>query len=171
MAECFQSSGLVDYFNSDAGSFSSYWMEIPPAAVASDDFHRINAELKHASRIPVIAFGRINPPQRAEEMLRKGEADLIGMARQLIADPETPNKIKAGRTDLIRPCISCNDACIFQVGQEKAIRCVHNPGAGREREVNERFLAPSSRNDTSWWSAVDRLALRLPRPPPAAGTA
>src|SRR5439155_1770155 len=56
MAECFQSSGLVDYFNSDAGSFSSYWMEIPPAAVGSEDFYRINVDLKRASRIPVIAF-------------------------------------------------------------------------------------------------------------------
>jgi thioredoxin reductase len=119
-------------------------MEIPPAAVGSEDFYRINVDLKRASRIPVIAFGRIGPPDRAEDMLRKGEADLIGMARQLIADPDTPNKVRAGRVHLIRLCISCNDACVFQVGQEKAVRCVHNPGAGREREVNERFLAAAT---------------------------
>ena len=74
-------------------------------------------------------------------MLRAGEADLIGMARQLIADPETPNKLKAGRADLVRLCVACNDACIYQVGQEKAIRCIHNPGAGRELELNERLIA------------------------------
>ena len=140
MAETLESSGLVDYFNADAGSFSSYWMEIPPAAVASADFQKLNADLKHASRIPVVAFGRISPPQRAEDMLRAGEADLIGMARQLIADPETPNKLKAGRVDLVRLCVACNDACIYQVGQEKAIRCIHNPGAGRERDLNERLI-------------------------------
>jgi 2,4-dienoyl-CoA reductase-like NADH-dependent reductase (Old Yellow Enzyme family) len=134
MAEHLQASGLVDYFNSDAGSFSSYWMEIPPAAVAAEDFRKINKELKAVARVPVIAFGRMNSPQIAEEVLKAGEADLIGMARQLIA--------RRGRADLVRRCISCNDGCLHQVGQEKAIRCIQNPGAGRERDVNERLLAP-----------------------------
>lgn len=142
IAEYFQASGLVDYFNSDAGSFSSYWMEIPPAAVAQEDFRKINRELKQMSRLPVIAFGRMNSPQLGEEALRAGEADLIGMARQLIADPWTPEKTRRGRAELVRRCIACNDACIHQVGQEKAIRCIQNPGAGRERQVNERLLAP-----------------------------
>ena len=140
MVECLEASGLVDYMNSDAGSFSSYWMEIPPAAVAPADFQKLNAALKHGTRLPVIAYGRITPPQRAEDMLRAGEADLIGMARQLLTDPETPNKLKAGRTDLVRLCVACNDACIYQVGQEKAIRCIHNPSGGRERELNERLV-------------------------------
>ncbi|MBW0001114.1 MAG: FAD-dependent oxidoreductase [Verrucomicrobia bacterium] len=146
MAHILEASGLVDYFNADAGSFSSYWMEIPPAAVASGDFQTLNGELKRASRLPVVAFGRISPPQRAEEMLRAGQADLIGMARQFIADPETPNKLAAGRAELVRLCVACNDACIYQVGQEKPVRCIHNPGAGREREINERFVAQSGRS-------------------------
>ncbi len=140
MAETLEASGLVDCFNADAGSFSSFWMEIPPAAVAATEFQALNVELKRASRIPVIAFGRITPLQRAEAMIRDGQADLIGMARQLITDPETPNKLKAGRADLVRLCIACNDACIYQVAQEKPVRCIHNPGAGREREVNERLV-------------------------------
>ncbi|MBV9105892.1 MAG: FAD-dependent oxidoreductase [Verrucomicrobia bacterium] len=140
MVEALETSGMVDYFNADAGSFSSYWIEIPPAAVAPAEFRKLNAGLKRASRLPVIAFGRITPPQRGEDMLRAGEADLIGMARQLITDPETPNKLKAGRVDLVRVCVACNDACIFQVGQEKAVRCIHNPSAGREREFNERVV-------------------------------
>jgi hypothetical protein len=90
--------------------------------------------------LPVVAFGRISPPQRGEEVLRAGDADMIGLARQLIADPDTPNKLRSGRADLVRLCIACNDGCIFQVGQEKAVRCIHNPGAGRELELNERFL-------------------------------
>lgn len=141
MVRALEATGLVDYFNSDAGSFSSYWMEIPPAAVHTADFERLNRELKRATRLPVVAFGRISPPQRGEDILNAGEADMIGWARQLIADPDTPNKLRAGRADLVRLCIACNDACIFQVGQEKAVRCIHNPGAGRELELNERFLA------------------------------
>ena len=145
MVRALEATGCVDYFNSDAGSFSSFWMEIPPAAVAATDFDRLNRALKRAARIPVIAFGRITPPQRGEDLLRAGDADMIGWARQLIADPQTPNKLKAGRPDLVRSCIACNDACTYQTSQEKGIRCVHNPSAGRERHFNERTLAPASR--------------------------
>ena len=139
MAAALEATSQVDYFNSDAGSFSSFWMEIPPAAVAANDFRKINAALKKASRIPVIAFGRLAPPA-AEALLAAGEADLIGMARPLIADPEIPNKLMAGRGDLIRVCVACNDACVYQAGQEKALRCIHNPGAGRERTMSERLV-------------------------------
>lgn len=144
MAQALEGSGCVDYFNCDAGSFSSYWMEIPPAAVADGTFRPLNAALKKASRLPVVAFGRIRPPQLGEDMLAAGEADLIGMARQLITDPETPNKLRDGRDEEVRRCIACNDACIYQVGQEKAIRCVHNPAAGRERDLDEHNLAPAT---------------------------
>jgi 2,4-dienoyl-CoA reductase-like NADH-dependent reductase (Old Yellow Enzyme family)/pyruvate/2-oxoglutarate dehydrogenase complex dihydrolipoamide dehydrogenase (E3) component len=144
MTRALEASGFVDYFNSDAGSFSSFWMEIPPAAVTASDFDRLNRALKRATRLPVIAFGRITPPQRGEDLLRMGDADMIGWARQLIADPQTPNKLKAGRPDLVRSCIACNDACTYQTAQEKGIRCVHNPSAGRERQYNERTLVPAS---------------------------
>jgi 2,4-dienoyl-CoA reductase-like NADH-dependent reductase (Old Yellow Enzyme family) len=140
MARALEATGQVDYFNSDAGSFSSYWMEIPPAAVAAEDFRRINAALKQATKLPVIAFGRLSPT-RGEALLAAGEADLIGMARPLIADPEIGNKLMSGRGDLVRVCISCNDGCLFQVNQEKAVRCIQNPGAGRERTMSERLIA------------------------------
>jgi 2,4-dienoyl-CoA reductase-like NADH-dependent reductase (Old Yellow Enzyme family) len=104
-AEALETSGLVDYFNADAGSFSSYWIEIPPAAVAPTEFRKLNAGLKRTSRLPVIAFGRITPPQRGEDMLRAGEADLIGMARQLITDPETPNNLRPA-VDLVCAYVS-----------------------------------------------------------------
>jgi 2,4-dienoyl-CoA reductase-like NADH-dependent reductase (Old Yellow Enzyme family) len=142
MAAHIEATGLVDYFNADAGSFSSYWMEIPPAAVAAGEFRRVSKALKHATRLPVIGFGRITP-QAGEAMLRAGDADLVGWARQLVADPETPNKLRAGRGDLVRMCISCNDGCLHQVGQEKGIRCIQNPGAGRERTHSERLVAPA----------------------------
>lgn len=142
MAAYIEATGLVDYFNSDAGSFSSYWMEIPPAAVAATEFRRISKALKQSSKLPVVGFGRITP-QAGEAMLRAGEVDLIGWARQLITDPETPNKLFAGRGDLVRMCVSCNDGCLHQVGQEKGIRCIQNPGAGRERTHSERLVQPT----------------------------
>src|SRR5690606_26436068 len=94
---------------------------------------------KKASRLPVIAFGRLTPTA-GEALLAAGEADLIGLARELIADPETPNKLMAGRGDLVRVCVACNHDCIHHVGQDKAVRCIHNPGAGRERTMSERLV-------------------------------
>jgi 2,4-dienoyl-CoA reductase-like NADH-dependent reductase (Old Yellow Enzyme family)/thioredoxin reductase len=144
MAHALEATGAIAYFNSDAGSFSSYWMEIPPAAVAPEAFERLNRALKAATKLPVIAFGRIGPTQRAEAMVKAGEADLIGWARQLVADPHTVNKLAMGRSDLVRRCIACNDGCVHQVGQEKGIRCIHNPGAGRELTHNERLVGKTS---------------------------
>ncbi|GAA1136450.1 FAD-dependent oxidoreductase [Nocardioides aquiterrae] len=140
MAECLEASGLVDYFNCDAGSFSSFWMEIPPAAVAQGYFRPLNQALKKQSDLPVVAFGRIKDGALAEHMLASGEADLVGMARQLIADPETPRKLEEGRAVEVRACIGCNDGCLHAVAQEKPIRCVQNPAAGQERFWSERLL-------------------------------
>jgi hypothetical protein len=103
----------------------------------------LNQELKKVSDLPVVAFGRIKRPDLAEHMLAVGEADLIGMARQLIADPQTPEKLFSDRADEVRACIGCNDACIHQVVQEKGVRCVQNPAAGQERMLSERLLQPS----------------------------
>jgi len=140
MAEHLEATGAVDYFNCDAGSFSSFWMEIPPAAIPQGFFRPLNRELKKVTDLPVVAFGRIKRADLAEHMIAVGEADMVGMARQLIADPQTPEKLFSGRADEIRACIACNDACIHQVVQEKGVRCVQNPAAGQERTLSERLL-------------------------------
>lgn len=141
MGEFLEDSGATDYFNCDAGSFSSYWMEIPPFTIPEGRFQELNARLKENSNLPVVAFGRIKRPELAEKILAADEADLIGMARQLIADPGTPEKLREGKAEEVRYCIGSNDSCIYQVGQEKAIRCDHNPAAGRERELSELKIA------------------------------
>jgi 2,4-dienoyl-CoA reductase-like NADH-dependent reductase (Old Yellow Enzyme family) len=145
MAQHLEATGLVDYFNADAGTSSSYWMQIPPAVFDEGSFRELNRRLKEAVHVPVVAFGRIKHPEVAERILAAGEADLIGMARQLIADPATPRKVVEGRDDEIRYCIAGNDSCIFQVALEQQIRCDQNPAAGRERRFSERLLRPTAR--------------------------
>jgi hypothetical protein len=143
MAEHLESTGLVDYFNADAGTSSSYWMQIPPTVFDEGSFRQLSSQLKETVSCPVVAFGRIKHPEMAERILAAGEADLIGMARQLIADPATPRKVIEGRDDDIRYCIGGNDSCIFQVAHEQQIRCDHNPAAGRERRFSERLMRVS----------------------------
>jgi 2,4-dienoyl-CoA reductase-like NADH-dependent reductase (Old Yellow Enzyme family) len=140
MAAHLEATRCVDYFNCDAGSFSSFWMEIPPMAVPVGAFRDLNAALKKQSRLPVVAFGRIKGADLASEIIANGEADLIGWARQLIADPDTPNKLREGRNGEVRYCTSCNDACVYQVVQDRGIRCIHNPDAGNETAFTQRTI-------------------------------
>ena len=134
MAEAFEASGLVDYFNCDAGTFSSFWMEIPPAAVRAGLLPAPEPRAQGAEQPP---GRRLRADQAAgdlaERMLELGEADLIGMARALIADAECPGSSPRVAPSEIRACIGCNDGCIHQVVQVKGIRCIQNPAAGQER--------------------------------------
>ena len=95
----------------------------------------------------------------AERMLELEEADLIGMARPLIADPDLPRKLEEGRAEEVRPCVGCNDGCIHQVVQNKPVRCIHNPARGPGAACTATGCSPARRcARTSSWSAADRPA-------------
>lgn len=103
-------------------------------AVPRGAFVYLAQGIKEVVQIPVIACNRINDPVLADQILRDGMADLIGMGRPLIADAELPNKAKAGRFDEIRTCIACNQGCFDRIFSLKPITCLQNPRAGREGE-------------------------------------
>ena len=94
----------------------------------------------------MIVSGRINQPQIAEEVLAKGQADLIGMARALICDPEFLTKARAGDVDDIRACIGCNQACIGHRESGFKISCIQYPESGRERRFLHKPAAKRPRN-------------------------
>lgn len=144
IVEAFLATGEVDYLSADAGTFSSFYMEIPPMAIPLGFAEYLSAEIKQLTDLPVIAFGRINDPVQAERILEDGNADFIGMARELICDPEFATKAKDGRDDDIRHCIACQDGCLFQVMQDLPIRCIQNTGAGREAEFGIGTLKPAA---------------------------
>jgi NADPH-dependent 2,4-dienoyl-CoA reductase/sulfur reductase-like enzyme len=88
--------------------------------------------LRAATGLPVFVAGRINQPQIAERVLVAGLADLCGMTRALISDPDMPNKARQGDLDDIRACIACNQACIGHFHAGYGISCIQNPVTGRE---------------------------------------
>lgn len=90
------------------------------------------AEVKKVVSIPVMAANRLNEPRIAEAAIRSGKADLIGMARGSLADPELPNKVKHGKLDEIRFCIGCNQGCMERLFQFEPIKCMVNPTLGFE---------------------------------------
>ncbi|MFC5277985.1 FAD-dependent oxidoreductase [Halorubrum rubrum] len=84
-----------------------------------------------------IVTSRINTPEKAIRMLTETGADVVGMTRALIADPELPAKTKAGEWDDVIPCVACNQGCIGRYQEGLPIRCTINPVTGREAEYSD----------------------------------
>jgi len=99
-------------------------------------FAWVTAMLRGSVRLPLITTNRINTPEVAEAVLSAGEADMVSMARPLLADPEFVRKAAAGRADEINTCIACNQACLDHVFEKKTASCLVNPRAARETELN-----------------------------------
>jgi 2,4-dienoyl-CoA reductase (NADPH2) len=104
---------------------------VPRAAFSS-----VTAKLKPHVKLPLVATNRINMPEVAEQILAEGQADMVSMARPLLADSQWVNKARAGKSALINTCIACNQACLDHVFENKKASCLVNPRACRETELN-----------------------------------
>ena len=93
------------------------------------------AEVKKHVAVPIIASNRINMPETAEEILAAGKADMVQMARPLLADAFWVNKVATNRVDEINTCIACNQACLDHSFQNKRASCLVNPRAAHETEL------------------------------------
>ena len=98
-------------------------------------FAWVTKKLKGEVSIPLITTNRINMPDVAEHIIASGEADMVSMARPLLADPDWAVKAKAGRSERINTCIACNQACLDHVFQNKRASCMVNPRACHETEL------------------------------------
>ncbi|MFD6393868.1 oxidoreductase [Nocardia sp. NPDC055029] len=131
----------VDILNTDIG-----WHEarVPTivTSVPRAAFVEFTAKIARKVTIPVCASNRINMPEIAEEILTRGDAALISLARPLLADPEWANKAEGDRTDEINTCIACNQACLDHAFGNKKVSCLVNPRAGSETTLQ---LLPTRR--------------------------
>jgi 2,4-dienoyl-CoA reductase (NADPH2) len=98
-------------------------------------FTWVTRRLKGVVSIPLVTSNRINDPAVAERVLAGGDADLISMARPLLADPDFVAKAASNRADEINTCIACNQACLDLVFENQVATCLVNPRAGRELEL------------------------------------
>ncbi len=99
-------------------------------------FAGITARLKPEVALPLVTTNRINMPAVAERILAAGKADMVSMARPLLADPAWLAKARSGRTDEINTCIACNQACLDHVFENRTASCLVNPRACAETELN-----------------------------------
>ncbi|MDX6040773.1 NADPH-dependent 2,4-dienoyl-CoA reductase [Scandinavium lactucae] len=98
-------------------------------------FSWVTRKLKGRVNVPLITTNRINDPQVADEILARGDADMVSMARPFLADPELLSKAQSGRADEINTCIGCNQACLDQIFVGKVTSCLVNPRACHETRM------------------------------------
>ncbi|MFZ5789582.1 MAG: FAD-dependent oxidoreductase [Pseudomonadota bacterium] len=140
--------GQLDYYNVIAGSSASFAGAVhivPPMIVETGYVAPFAATVKAKVRKPVFVAGRINQPQIAEQIVASGQADMCGMTRAQICDPEMAAKAEAGRLDDIRACIACNQACIGHFHLGYPISCIQHPETGRELQYGARRPAARRR--------------------------
>lgn len=142
VARMLQEAG-ADMLNADNGSYDSWFWAHPPVYMPMACNLPEVSYLKQFVDIPVICAGRMNDPEIAAEAVRTGKVDGVGIARQLLCDPDWCDKVRAGDLEDIRPCIACHNGC-FPVTRYKGLscgmvghmgRCALNPVTFREKEL------------------------------------
>ena len=134
VARAMERDGKVDYLNVIAGTNmdriqrAEHW---PPTPAPHGLYVHLAAGIRSAVELPVFTVGRITDPVQAERILAGGEADMVGMTRAHVADPDLIAKLREGRLDDIRPCVGAN-VCIRNGLSGRSIGCIHNPRTGRE---------------------------------------
>jgi 2,4-dienoyl-CoA reductase-like NADH-dependent reductase (Old Yellow Enzyme family)/thioredoxin reductase len=125
----------VDAISCSQGIFTTSYSIVEPSALENAVFVDNSAEIKKVVKIPVITAGRINEANIAESVLVAGKADMIGMGRASLADPDFPIKVQQGRLDDIRFCIGCVQGCIGGNMRGENCHCLVNPEMNREYEL------------------------------------
>ena len=113
---------------------------VPRAAFAG-----VTAKLRPHVKLPLVATNRINMPEEAEAVIAGGHADMVSMARPLLADPQWPAKARSGRRDEINTCIACNQASLDHAFENRTASCLVNPRACAETDLVYRPAASPRR--------------------------
>ncbi|MEH7336084.1 FAD-dependent oxidoreductase [Neobacillus drentensis] len=128
----------IDFINVTSGDSSTYSgsTHIAPGSPIKHGYNAPHAfKIRMAGAVPVFVGTRIVDPVEAEQIIKTGKADMVGMTRALIVDPQMPNKAMNGELNAIDACIGCLQACIGHYHKGLAIGCVQNPIAGKERQL------------------------------------
>lgn len=133
IAHLFEKAG-VEFINVTGGWHETKVPQLPMCVPHGAYLYLAHA-IKESVNVPVVASNRLGDPKVAAKAIANGKCDMVGLARPLIADPDWPNKVKAGKLDEIQPCIACNQGCFDNVFVGQAVTCLVNPHAGYESEI------------------------------------
>lgn len=121
-----------DALDVDVGSYDAWWWSHPPMYQEKGLYRAYAKLVKDAVDVPVILAGRMDNPDMALASLENGDCDIISLGRPLLADPDYVKKLRCGKTDEIRPCISCQEGCMGRIQNYSMLNCAVNPQACKE---------------------------------------
>ena len=140
IAHTLEGTGSIDFVDLSLATFYNLYLVGGTMHLPLGYTVPLAAGIKEAVNLPVFCTSRINDPQLAEKILANGQADMSGMVRAQICDPDMARKAREGRSEEIRYCIACNQYCYGRVGLNRSIGCVQNPAVGCEKTEGEGNL-------------------------------
>lgn len=127
---------LVEYgydaLDVDVGSYDSWWWSHPPMYQKKGLYIPFAKIVKDVVDVPIICAGRMDNPDTAIDAINDGACDMISLGRPLLADEDYVNKLRAGKLEFIRPCLSCQEGCMGRIQEYSSLNCAVNPTACRE---------------------------------------
>ena len=131
VAKMLQDAGY-DFLDADVGSYESWHWSHPPMYHQKGMYLPYVSQLKKVVEIPVMCAGRMDNPDISSAALAGGKIDFVGLARPLLADPDYVEKLRRNQLERIRPCLSCQEACMGRIQKFSSVCCAVNPAVGRE---------------------------------------
>jgi NADPH-dependent 2,4-dienoyl-CoA reductase/sulfur reductase-like enzyme len=147
IARRLEADGRLDFLDIDIGAHLNYHITMSPMYGAPNFNLPLAAAVREAvDAIPVLcAPGRLIDPGAAERALADGHADMVGLGRALVSDPDWVQKVREGRSDEIRHCVFCNQYTMGNLFKGLPVGCIQNPAAGREKAFGSGTLKPAER--------------------------
>jgi mycofactocin system FadH/OYE family oxidoreductase 2 len=143
IARMLEATGALDFMDLSLSTFYNLYLVGGTMHMPLGYAVPLSAGIKEVVDLPVFATGRINDPALAERILAAGQADMIGMVRAQICDPDVVRKAREGRVEDIRFCVADNQMCYGRIGLNRTIGCIQNPAVGYEDREGEHHLKPT----------------------------
>lgn len=145
VAQMLERLGLIDYVNISMGNYQSFPKMIGGMHESMGYELETSLPIARAVKLPTMVVGRFRTLEEADQVIRAGDADMVGMVRATIADPDLVKKTEEGRPEAVRPCIGCNQGCVGGIFTPVFPRmgCTVNPAVGFESSLSEDKLKPA----------------------------
>lgn len=145
-AQMLEERGLIDYVNVSVGNYNSYTKMVGGMHEPMGYEMPTSVPITRAIKLPTMVVGRYRTLEEVDQVIRDGDADMVGLVRAMIADPDLVNKSLAGKAEEVRPCIGCNQACVANVVYlwQSGLQCTVNVGAGNEQTLGDDKLVPAA---------------------------
>lgn len=142
LAQTLEAKQLIDYVNLSVGSYIRNDKMIGGMNEPVGYELPTSVPITHNVNLPTLVCGRFRTLEEMDQVIRNGDADMVGLVRGMIADADLVGKSMAGNSERVRPCIACNQACVANAIFALPIECAVNAGAGHELERGDHLLEP-----------------------------